>query len=69
MIEIKNTIERNVEETGFSHVADLSLVPKTQPLDLTQWLYIQHGEGGIARQLHDRVTSLEANWQLLNPTS
>ncbi len=69
MIEITHTIERNVEGSGFSHVVDLSLVPKFMQLDMEQWTYSAHGDVGVARQLHDRVQALENTYQLFNPTS
>lgn len=69
MIEITHTIERNVDGSGFSHIVDLSLVPKFLQLDMEQWTYSAHGDVGVARQLHDRVQALENTYQLLNPTT
>jgi hypothetical protein len=69
MIEIAHTIERNVEGSGFSHVVDLKLVPKTFQLDMEQWTYNQHGDVGISRQLHQRIEALENTYQLFNQQS
>jgi hypothetical protein len=68
IMEITHTIERNVENTGFSHVVDLSLVPINMQIDLDQWSYNRYGDLGIIRQLHDRLSALENTYQLINPT-
>lgn len=69
MVEIIHTIERDVNGSGFSHVVELSLVPKTLQLNMEQWTYSRYGDVGVARQLHDRVQALENTYQLFNPTS
>jgi hypothetical protein len=64
-VELTNTIERNVEGSGFSHVCDVKAVPKYWQLDMEQWTYNAHGSVGIVRQIHDRITALENTYQLL----
>lgn len=64
MIEVKHTITRDVDGSGFDHVVDLSLVPKFFQLDMDQWTFNQHGDIGVSRNIDNRVQALQDSYQL-----
>jgi hypothetical protein len=69
MQEIHNVVARNVNGSGYNHIAELNMVPQYQPLDTLQWTYAAKGAAGINRGFEDRISYLEAFGQVKSTAS